>query len=319
VNQKKDPVVSIVMPTFNRAHLLPRAIKSVLHQTYQQFELIIVDDGSSDNTPEVIKSFTDPRINYIRFNDNRGQSIALNEGLNASKGLYITFLDDDDEFFPHTLEKEVTALEKAQENINFVVGLGIKLKKNKISYFNEKGYHTRAELFKAQLQFCALSLAGVLLKRKCIKEIGPIDETFVLGNDWDFMLRVLKKFDYKYINILVYKAHYEESANISHICVDSIAILPRRLETYKLFVIKHLQEIKQCSGILAKYYFRIAQILYHYKKFILSNRYFKLAFQNRPIHLRYLFYYLISQFRNTFYFLYLLEQRILQKLEKNIL
>ena len=81
---EKTPTVSVIIPTYNRAHLVGRAIRSVLNQTFQDFEIIVVDDGSTDNTEEVVKGFNDPRIRYIRHEENRGGSAARNTGIRAS-------------------------------------------------------------------------------------------------------------------------------------------------------------------------------------------------------------------------------------------
>jgi len=95
----KNPKVSVIIPTYNRAHLIGRAIQSVLNQTYQDFELIVVDDGSTDNTNEVIKEFSqkDKRILYIKHDKNKGGSAARNTGIKAARGEYIAFQDSDDE------------------------------------------------------------------------------------------------------------------------------------------------------------------------------------------------------------------------------
>ena len=101
------PTVSVVIPTYNRADLLPRAIRSVLSQTYWNCELIIVDDCSTDNTREVVSTWTDSRIRYIRHPENRHQSGAINTGIEHARGQYVAFLDDDDEWMPTKLEKQV--------------------------------------------------------------------------------------------------------------------------------------------------------------------------------------------------------------------
>lgn len=94
---KDNPSVSVIIPTYNRAHLLGRAIQSVLNQTYKDFEIIVVDDGSTDNTEEVMKGFDDRRIRYIRLSQNSGgSSVPRNIGLKAARGEYIASLDDDD-------------------------------------------------------------------------------------------------------------------------------------------------------------------------------------------------------------------------------
>lgn len=101
-------MVSIIIPTYNRKHLLPRAINSVLRQTYQDFEIIIIDDGSTDGTEEMIKNeFDNSKIRYFKFDVNRGVSEARNKGLDEAGGEFIALLDSDDEWFEHTLEKVV--------------------------------------------------------------------------------------------------------------------------------------------------------------------------------------------------------------------
>ena len=104
-----DPLVSVVLPTFNRARTLPRAIASVLHQGYRHLELLIVDDGSTDDTAAVIAGFTDPRVRYIPLAKNGGASHARNAGMRESKGEFIAFQDSDDEWLDGKLEKQVRA------------------------------------------------------------------------------------------------------------------------------------------------------------------------------------------------------------------
>lgn len=102
-------LISIILPTYNRAHLLPRAINSVLAQTYQNWELLIWDDGSSDETFTVISSFIDPRIKYFT-EKNHGKSYALNRCLEISQGEMVAFLDDDDQWLPQKLEVQEEAM-----------------------------------------------------------------------------------------------------------------------------------------------------------------------------------------------------------------
>jgi len=108
----QSPTFSIILPTYNRAHLLHRAIQSVINQTYGNFELIIVDDGSTDCTSEVVKTFNDQRIIYVKHEQNKGVTAAYNTGLRLARGKYITFLGSDDELLPNALE---TAISKFNE------------------------------------------------------------------------------------------------------------------------------------------------------------------------------------------------------------
>src|SRR4030042_1857426 len=89
IMQAGTPEISVIIPTYNRAGVLGRSIKSVLTQTYRDFELLVVDDGSTDNTDELLKSFNDPRIRFFKHETNRGFSAALNTGIKSSRGEYV--------------------------------------------------------------------------------------------------------------------------------------------------------------------------------------------------------------------------------------
>lgn len=109
------PFFSIILPTYNRAHFLPKAIASVLEQTFEDWELVIVDDGSTDNTREIVTSFMDPRIVYI-YQVNQERSVARNNGIKKATGQYICFLDSDDYFLPEKLSNYKTAIEQSTED-----------------------------------------------------------------------------------------------------------------------------------------------------------------------------------------------------------
>lgn len=109
---KKGPLFSVVTATYNRAHLLPRSVKSVLSQTCQDFELIIINDGSTDDTEAVCCSFNDDRIRYFRQSPNGGVLAARNKALDMAKGKYLAVLDDDDELRPEALETAVAEFER---------------------------------------------------------------------------------------------------------------------------------------------------------------------------------------------------------------
>lgn len=107
-NLAEKPLFTVIIATYNRAHLLPRAINSVLSQAYQNFEIIIINDGSKDDTEEIVKSFKDKRIIYDKNEENMGLSITWNKGLALASGDYIVFLDDDDELLPDALRTAAT-------------------------------------------------------------------------------------------------------------------------------------------------------------------------------------------------------------------
>src|SRR5574341_765066 len=110
----RSPKVSIVLPTYNGARYLRQSIESCLNQTYKHIELIIVDDGSKDSTPEIVESYNDPRIKYIKHKKNRGLPNALNTGFANTTGEYLTWTSDDNLYLPQTIEKMVAFIEESK-------------------------------------------------------------------------------------------------------------------------------------------------------------------------------------------------------------
>jgi D-inositol-3-phosphate glycosyltransferase len=119
-NSKSQPLVTVIIPTYNRADLVKGAIESVLAQSYSQWELLVVDDASTDETSTILQGMSDERIRYIRHSQNRGGSAARNTGLAQAKGAYIAFLDSDDEWLPTKLEKQVAHFEHLPLNVGLV-------------------------------------------------------------------------------------------------------------------------------------------------------------------------------------------------------
>jgi len=109
------PTVSVVIPTYNRAELLTRAIDSVLAQTYDDFELLVVDDGSTDDTEAVVTAYDDDRVRYLAHETNRGANPARNTGIEAAEGEFVAFLDSDDEWRPRKLEAQLDRLEEVKD------------------------------------------------------------------------------------------------------------------------------------------------------------------------------------------------------------
>jgi glycosyltransferase involved in cell wall biosynthesis len=128
------PLVSVVIPTYKRADLISRAINSVLGQSYQNLELIIVDDHSQDNTAEIIQGIADSRINYHCHTTNQGGSAARNTGINRAVGQYIAFLDSDDVWLPQKLEFQLQAIAKQADNLEQVISYTKFQKSSKVFY-----------------------------------------------------------------------------------------------------------------------------------------------------------------------------------------
>lgn len=185
------PVVSVVIPTYNRANTILRSIQSVLRQTYQDFELIIVDDASTDNTEEMVKSINDSRIKYIKHQKNRGGSAARNTGINEAIGNYIAFLDSDDEWLPEKLEKQIKVLNNLSSEWGGVYCGAIIIKNNGVKI---KKADKQGDLYDEFLNYNVHIFGGSTLtaRKSALDRVGLFDETFSRHQDFEFLLRFLK-------------------------------------------------------------------------------------------------------------------------------
>jgi len=209
------PLVSIILPTYNRAQTIGRSVKSVLTQTYSDFELIIVDDGSTDSTSEVVKSFRDSRIHYMQTDRNGGAALARNLGLRASRGEFIAFQDSDDEWFPDKLKRQVDILSSAPPTVAFVYSDMIRvLLSGEETYFKSPTVR-RGELLDTkglEYQVHGIGLVTVMLRRACLDEVGYFDEGFPRFIDLDLFIRLAKAFAAQYIREPL--AYYYEGEGI---------------------------------------------------------------------------------------------------------
>ncbi|NJR15065.1 MAG: glycosyltransferase [Calothrix sp. CSU_2_0] len=192
-----SPKISVIIPTYNRSHLIKDAIESVLNQTYQDFELIIIDDGSTDNTKEVLAEYGE-RLQYI-YQENQGRSAARNHGLNLAKGEYIAFLDSDDVWFPDKLARQVPILKSAPDNVVLVHGYkcivdknlqaipGWELKLRNLYTLAERG----EENYENYLYSNCIFTSTILVRKAAIMEVDGYDTSIKSMEDLDFYLRLL--------------------------------------------------------------------------------------------------------------------------------
>ena len=183
------PEVSVVLPTRNRAPLVRRAIASVLAQTFSDSELIVVDDGSTDNTVEVVRSFTDPRLQLLRLTDCGSPGRARNEGVGVSRGALVAFLDSDDEWLPSKLERQVACL-RHDSRVALVYCRDQRVddqtgRKAPVSRSLPEG-----DVFTALVRGWNPALSGVVVKRSVLLAVGGFDPALPAFNDHDLLLRI---------------------------------------------------------------------------------------------------------------------------------
>jgi len=182
------PSVTVILPTWNRAKWLETAIESVLKQTFQDFELIVVDDASTDSTAEIFNHYSG-KISTIIFADNLGVSAARNAAISISDSEWIAFLDSDDFWHPEKLQKQINQTIIRQDiSIHFTDEIWIR----NGNWINPKKKHQKREgwIFQPSLAMCLMAPSTVLLRRELLEVHGLFDEKLPVCEDYDLWLRL---------------------------------------------------------------------------------------------------------------------------------
>lgn len=198
----EEELVSVIIPTHNRARCIKESIDSVLKQTYYNLELIVVDDFSIDNTEEIVRGIADERVRYIRLNENKGANAARNIGIQSAKGNYIAFNDSDDcwhedklykqmrylKLLERTEQSEIGAVYCGFERIRGGESLGM------IPDFLSQGEHIIGDIYEYMQSHMFLSTQTLLFKKSILEDVGYFNESLKRLQDWELMLRVAKKY-----------------------------------------------------------------------------------------------------------------------------
>lgn len=202
--------VSVIIPTHNRPALLGGAIRSVLNQTFQDFELLVVDDASDDNPEHVVRSFADPRIRFVRHTVAQGGGAARNTGIRDTSGMYVAFLDDDDVWYPQKLALQVPLLDHGPANLALVYGGYDTGNAN-----GEQTIGTRIPTARGDLRNRLLSsnvIGGtslILVRRTALESVGGFDESLPSFQDHDLYLRLSERYEFDFVPkpVLRYRRH----------------------------------------------------------------------------------------------------------------
>ena len=223
-------MISIVLPSFNRAQVLPKAVESILRQTYKDFELIIVDDGSTDNTADVVKNFNDDRIVYVR-QENAGACVARNNGIEHSRGEYIAFQDSDDIWHEDKLEKQLTTLRNTGADVVFCRMNRMSDGKNVglVSDYFHEGFLSKEEL--------PMSIGTqTLMGKSAVFKQEKFDSEMPRFQEFEMLVRVQRFFS-------IYCM--EEPLADYHLQNDSISKRPEKyLRSWNLMLQKHPDFLK---------------------------------------------------------------------------
>jgi glycosyltransferase involved in cell wall biosynthesis len=245
--------VSVIIPTYNRANLIARSIESALNQTYRDFEILIVDDGSTDATFDAVSPFLKhPHVRYLRHEKNKGHQAARNTGVKNASGDYIAFLDSDDTWNPQKIELQLDAINKRGADCVVLTGLLIienGLKTKLLKEYN--GY-----VYPKMLAADGPASGALLLPRAWWIQIGFADESISAFADWEVCICLAKLFEFITVN--------ELCVNYYQVAQNAIQKNPvAKARDYARIVEKHHDDMLRFIGSrgLAKHYKRIA-VLY---------------------------------------------------------
>ena len=202
-------LVSVIIPVYNRPEQVKRAINSVLQQSYENFEIIVVDDGSTDKTLEVLSGYGGG-ISVYRIK-NSGVSAARNYGVDKAGGSYIAFLDSDDEWNPKKLQKQIEFMLKGNWKISQTEEIWIR----NGSFLNKKKKHKKPEgdIFIPSLVLCTVSPSAVMMKKSLYQQYGGFDETLPVCEDYDLWLRMAVREKFGLLNeklVVKYGGHEDQ-------------------------------------------------------------------------------------------------------------
>jgi len=182
-------MVTIIIPTYNRLELLKRSVKSVLEQSYEDFTLIVVDDGSTDETQEYLKKLTDPRIT-VMSQKNLGVSAARNAGIMGASTEWIAFLDSDDEWLPHKLKTQIDFIKKNPQ-FEFIHSNEIWVRNGVRVNAPKRFDKSNDRIFERSLETCLISPSTVMVKKLLLEKWNYFDDDFIICEDYDLWLKIL--------------------------------------------------------------------------------------------------------------------------------
>jgi glycosyltransferase involved in cell wall biosynthesis len=195
----REPQVTVIIPTYNRADLLPRALDSVLAQTFKDFEVLVIDDASTDNTSEVVQGYQDDRVRYLCQEENRGVSAARNRGLREAQGEFIAFLDSDDEWLSNKLECQVARYSALPDDVGLVY-TGFETVRDGGAATTHKP-DLSGDLFSYLLQRNFIyPTSGMMVKHSVVSEVGYFDEEMPANEDWDYYVRIAREYRIEYVD-----------------------------------------------------------------------------------------------------------------------
>lgn len=242
----KDTPVSVIIPTYNRGHRLPASVQSVLDQTHDNLEVIVVDDGSTDDTEEIVRSIQDDRVKYLRLEKNGGVSRARNAGVSLARYDLIAFNDSDDLWHPDKLEVQLNYWREHPEDVLVycaykvdVPGGGIV----RIPSAGEEPDTLSGDIFYYLLLRPAIGTPTMILRKDLFEKTGGFDTAYPVMEDWELTVRLARMGTIGYVDEILLTV--EASAADRKSCVTTVSAKLEHYEARCMLLARYLDEINE--------------------------------------------------------------------------
>lgn len=294
--ERESPIVSIIVPTYNRAEVLGRALQSLAMQTFRDFEILLIDDGSTDGTKTAVDMFLEQNptipLFYIRLDRNRGAAYARNEGVRRARGSFIAFQDSDDRWHPEKLEKQILHFRRVSEKIGVVYCALLRIGAEKEYMVPDRTIPVKeGDVMKVLVQGNFIPLPAAVVRKECFTIAGLFDEDLPCLQDWELWLRIAQTYHFHYL---------DETLVFSYFSSDSICLHSHNLTVALQHILKKHVKIFSRTD-LARIYKYLAYLYCTCGNMQGCRRYLLNAVKTTPADLDALYLFVLSCFRPEAY------------------
>jgi len=279
-----EPAISVVVPTHDRVSLLARAIKSVLAQSFERFELIVVDDGSSDDTAQFVESVGDDRVRALSHEQALGVAAARNTGVRHARAPLVAFLDDDDEYEPEFLSRMHEAFDGSPVSVG-LAWCGICWMHDDAN--GERVVHphdlwwprfaSREQAYRGFLRARRIGTnSGLVLRRSVFDRVGDFDASLKCASDTEFLIRVVREFDFTVVPEPLIRVHGHDGPRLRS--------SPPRAATYRKIIERHRAVLESDADLWADVHYKTGWVHYHAGDRSAGRRFMLSALKRRPWH-----------------------------------
>jgi glycosyltransferase involved in cell wall biosynthesis len=279
------PSISVVVPTYKRPALLGRAVRSILDQSLQDFELIVVDDASGDDTEQTVAAFSDPRVRYVRHEENRGLAAARNSGIKAALAPLIAFLDDDDDYLPSYLEAMSGRLGAASEDVAFVA-CGVREVYERPGEQGSRdvipprySYESHRDAYRDFLRRVPFSGWFITARKSALDAVGGFDEAIRIEMDRDLLHRLVREYRYDVEPTILAHHYFHDQAHLNFYG-------PHVAAAYRHLTAKNEEELSKDRVLFSNWYYKLGWLHYHAGEPALGRRYLWTALRRSPLHMK---------------------------------